>query len=406
MSQQPKRFEKWTVRADPHTHCTPNDLNNIIDWYNAAVDEIARKDAIITMHEWIGEHVYQRIPEAMDIETMAQFLLTLYPPVVCRVGLAKDLMQGLAEKSKENTKLHVDNERLTTENERLSMDCDVEMDVRASLAKDNKRLTTENAQWDEINKGVTAENARFRDAINVGFETLKKLKADNERLEGIIKNIQERNSEMKYQIAFKDWKLGELHCPTCESIDLSPPNQYCTKQYVCKKCSLQFDPVKEHENVELPGLENKDAETPAATKPDEDGPSYTALDYQHGKRGDPCEGCKYKDGNRCIEPSIMDLYRFDKRNFVKLPCDNYTTAGDEPLDLTGEDIADYLLDDDSDVWNAEIPPRENTDDDIGLVREYPVDVEIVDEPKPYRNVQQDDEDAEYELLTDDGGDDA
>lgn len=37
--------------------------------------------------------------------------------------------------------------------------------------------------------------------------------------------------------------------------------------------------------------------------------------------GDPCEGCMYKDGNRCDEPTISSLYRFDERNFQKLPCD-------------------------------------------------------------------------------------
>jgi len=117
------------------------------------------------------------------------------------------------------------------------------------LKEKNEQLTNENARLNAENKGFRAlvlETAHIRD------DEIK-------RLEGIIKNIQERNSEMKYQIAFKDWKLGELHCPTCESTDLSPPNQYCTKQYVCKKCSLQFDPVKEYENVELPGLETKDA---------------------------------------------------------------------------------------------------------------------------------------------------
>jgi hypothetical protein len=103
---------------------------------------------------------------------------------------------------------------------------------------------------------LTTENKSFRALV---LETAHIHDDEINRLAGIIKNIQERNSETKYQIAFKDWKLGELHCPICGSTDLSPPNQYCTKQYVCKKCGLQFDPVKEYESVELPGLETKDA---------------------------------------------------------------------------------------------------------------------------------------------------
>ena len=121
---------------------------------------------------------------------------------------------------------------------------------------------------DEIAR-LTSERNSLHDVNMQLNTTIGDLARNNERLEGIIKNIQERNSEMKYQIAFNDWKLGELHCPTCESTDLSPPNQYCTKQYVCKKCSLQFDPVKEYENVELPGLETKDASPPAATDENE-----------------------------------------------------------------------------------------------------------------------------------------
>jgi len=124
------------------------------------------------------------------------------------------------------------------------------------LKEKNEQLTNENAR-------LNTENKRFRALV---LETAHIRDDEIKRLEGIIKNIQERNSEMKYQIAFKDWKLGELHCPTCESTDLSPPNQYCTKQYVCKKCSLQFDPVKEYENVELPGLETKDAAPPCGLK--------------------------------------------------------------------------------------------------------------------------------------------
>ena len=44
------------------------------------------------------------------------------------------------------------------------------------------RLTEENVQWDNLNKDVTSENVHLRHAINAGFETGKKLKADNERL--------------------------------------------------------------------------------------------------------------------------------------------------------------------------------------------------------------------------------
>ena len=235
MSQQPKRFTHWNTVAAGFSDYWP-----LVKEHDELVDEIAmvkryldvatvtgnkrinELKAVIAMHEWIGERIYRQIPEVSvwdisHIRMMVQFLLTLYPPVVCRVEFAKDLMQGLAEKSGEIA-------RLTTE-----------------LAKRHS--------W--------------------SYEKQAALEKENERLAGIIKNIQERNSEMKYQIAFNNWKLGELHCPTCESTDLSPPNQYCTKQYVCKKCSLQFDPVKEHENVELPGLETKDASPPAATDENE-----------------------------------------------------------------------------------------------------------------------------------------
>jgi len=41
---------------------------------------------------------------------------------------------------------------------------------------------------------------------------------------------------------------------------------------------------------------------------------------------DPCARCEYKDGNRCNEPSGGDKYRFDKRNFPKLPCDKFKPA--------------------------------------------------------------------------------
>jgi hypothetical protein len=41
---------------------------------------------------------------------------------------------------------------------------------------------------------------------------------------------------------------------------------------------------------------------------------------------DPCAGCEYKEGNRCNEPSGGDKYRFDKRNFPKLPCDKFKPA--------------------------------------------------------------------------------
>jgi len=41
-------------------------------------------------------------------------------------------------------------------------------------------------------------------------------------------------------------------------------------------------------------------------------------------QGDPCAACINKDGNRCNEPGVGNKYRFDKRNFPKLPCDKLT----------------------------------------------------------------------------------
>jgi len=57
--------------------------------------------AIIEMHERIGELVYQQIPTFTDAVTMAEFLFTVYPPVVARPELVKELMKGLFEKNTE-----------------------------------------------------------------------------------------------------------------------------------------------------------------------------------------------------------------------------------------------------------------------------------------------------------------
>jgi len=53
--------------------------------------------------------------------------------------------------------------------------------------------------------------------------------------------------------------------------------------------------------------------------------------------GDPCEGCTNKDGMRCNEPGRGDLYRFNKRNFPKLPCEKFEVKVVYPIEIVGRD---------------------------------------------------------------------
>jgi hypothetical protein len=116
-------------------------VDAIIDDYNAAVDDIVKKDAIIEMHEWIGERIYQQIPTWTD-------MFTLYPPLVVKPEFSKDLMQGLVKKNNEIETLKFEKGLLAKETNQLEnfLEFIYTKGIIRQLADENKELRVKLAE--------------------------------------------------------------------------------------------------------------------------------------------------------------------------------------------------------------------------------------------------------------------